>query len=546
MRIPGEILQTIKKIVVVGGGTAGWLAAASLARQLDIKSDTSTTVTLIESPDTAPIGVGEGTWPTMRQTLRKLGIDETDFIRECDASFKQGTRFVNWHQMNKDGTDASYYHSFELPRGMWQTPPGAYWQHLQADLKTPYAEAISPQPSACQANLAPKTINTPAYEGILNYAYHLDAGKFARMLCRYATQKLGVTHLRDHVTEVTLAEDGYIQALRTRANGDIRGDLFIDCSGFSSLLLDQTYQIPFQSVSDTLLVNSAVAMQVPYTSSDAPIASPTLSTAQKAGWIWDIGLQSRRGTGHVYSDNHTTAEEAELDLRRYIQKTIEESLAKGYGKLSGTHSAADFVADLDARHIKMRLGYREKVMHKNCVAIGLSAAFLEPLEASAIFLIEASCNMLAELFPRNRAMLSALEDKYNATFIQRWQRVVDFIKLHYMLSRRRDSDFWLDNLQPESVPESLQAQLEFWQHYPPSRFDMPSALEPFVRESYEFILYGMGYHTQYAKGSLPIPHLDYARENFARIAQLRSEVSQHLTGNRALLDQLREYRFASA
>ena len=539
-------MQTIKNIVIVGGGTAGWLAAASLARHLDIQNDAHTTITLVESPDTSPIGVGEGTWPTMRQTLRKIGIDETDFLRECDASFKQGTRFVNWHQVSSDHSDVSYYHSFELPRGMWQTPPGAYWQHLQSELGTAYAEAISPQPAACQANLAPKTLNTPAYEGILNYAYHLDAGKFAGMLSRYATRKLGVTHIRDHVTHVLQTEDGYIRALGTRARGEIGGDLFIDCSGFSSLLLDQTYQIPFRSVSDTLLVNSAVAMQVPYTSSDAPIASPTLSTAQKAGWIWDIGLQSRRGTGHVYSDNHMSAEEAERGLRRYIQKTIEHSLDNGHGPLSGDRSAADFVADLNARHIKMRLGYREKVMHKNCVAIGLSAAFLEPLEASAIFLIEASCNMLAELFPRNRAMLSALEQKYNATFIQRWQRVVDFIKLHYMLSRRRDSDFWLDNVQPESVPDSLQEQLEFWQHYPPSRFDLPSALEPFVRESYEFILYGMGYHTQYAQGSLPLPHLEYARDNFARIAQMRREVSSHLTSNRALLNQIREHRFPTA
>ena len=529
--------------MIVGGGTAGWLAAASLARHLDIQKDIHTTITLVESPDKSPIGVGEGTWPTMRQTLRKIGIDETEFLRECDASFKQGTHFVNWHQANSDDSDVSFYHSFELPRGMWQTPPGAYWQHLHAELGIAYAEAISPQPSACQANLAPKTLSTPAYEGILNYAYHLDAGKFAGMLSRFATRKLGVTHIKDHVTDVIQAEDGYIRALNTRASGEISGDLFIDCSGFSSLLLDQTYKIPFRTVSNTLLVNSAVAMQVPYTSSEAPIASPTLSTAQKAGWIWDIGLQSRRGTGHVYSDNHMSAEEAEFGLRRYIQKTIQHSVDNGYGPLAGHRSAEAFVADLDARYIKMRLGYREKVMHKNCVAIGLSAAFLEPLEASAIFLIEASCNMLAELFPRNRAMLSALEKKYNATFIQRWQRVVDFIKLHYMLSRRRDSDFWLDNVQPQSVPDSLQEQLEFWQHYPPSRFDLPSALEPFVRESYEFILYGMGYHTRYAQGDLPLPHLDYARENFARIAQMRGEVANHLTSNRELLNQIREYRF---
>lgn len=528
-------MKSIKRVVVVGGGTAGWLAAASLARHLSPLENTEYSVTLVESPDTPTIGVGEGTWPTMRNTLRNLGIDEFEFIRACDASFKQGTRFVNWHTVDSSGQDSSYFHSFELPRGMWPIPPGPYWHHLQEELETPYAEAISPQPAACREFLAPKSLTTPQYEATLNYAYHLDAGKFAAFLKGHARERLGVTHLLAHVESVALLDNGFIDSIATREGDRIHGDLFIDCSGFTSLLLDKTYKIPFHSVANTLLVNKAVALQVPYASTDAPINSPTLSTAQSAGWIWDIGLQSRRGTGYVYSGNHTTPEKAEHTLREYARTTFLESKTG-----ESAQASANTVDQLEARHIDLRLGYREKVFHKNCVGMGLSAAFLEPLEASAIFLIESSCNMLTELFPQHTGQLAALENKYNDVFTQRWHRVVDFIKLHYYLSRRTDSCFWRDNREVSTLPDTLKTQLEFWKHYPPSRFDMPSALEPFVRESYEFILYGMEYHADYRWGASQLPYLDKARENFHRIAKLREEIADLLPTNRSLLSQIRD------
>ena len=512
-------MSNIKDILIVGGGTAGWMAANLMAKYWHGQG---VEIALLESDQIGTIGVGEGTWPTMRSTLKRIGIDETDFIRECDVSFKQGTKFVNWHQLNEDGSNAAYHHSFELPHGHWRTSPGPYWQMLEKDLGLPYAEAISVQPHACREHFAPKTMTTPAYEGILNYAYHLDAGKFAKMLARFATEQLGVKHVQAHIEQAHLDDDGYIRSVSTREAGELHADFFVDCSGFTSLLLDKTYNIPFRSVSDTLFVNSAIAIQMPYESEDAPIASPTISTAQKAGWIWDIGLQSRRGTGHVYSDNYMSDDEAETTLRRYLGPASE---------------------NLDAKLIKMRLGYREKVFHKNCVAIGLSAAFLEPLEASAIFLIEASCNMLGELFPDSREMMSLLETKYNRSFLKRWHAVVDFIKLHYVLSGRTDSEFWIDNTNPGTVPDTLKGHLEFWAHHPPSRFELSSALEPFVRESYEFILYGMGHHSRYTPNPARLPHLDYARENFARIAQMRKEMPEHLVTNRRLLEQLQKHRF---
>ncbi|AOS97125.1 Flavin-dependent tryptophan halogenase RebH [Microbulbifer aggregans] len=315
-------MNTIKNIVIVGGGTAGWLVAASLARQLNIINDSETNITLVESPDAPTIGVGEGTWPTMRSTLKRIGIDETDFIRECDVSFKQGTQFVNWHRLHKDGSDATYFHSFELPHTQWRTSPGPYWHYLKSELNRSYADAISVQPEACRGYFAPKTMATPAYEGLLNYAYHLDAGKFAKMLAKVATEKLGVRHISAYIERARLDEDGYITSLATREKGDIKGDFFVDCSGFAGLLIDRTYEIPFRSVKDKLFVNSAIAIQMPYERPDAPISSPTLSTAQTAGWIWDIGLQARRGTGHVYSDDFISDDEAEAQLRRYPRSRL--------------------------------------------------------------------------------------------------------------------------------------------------------------------------------------------------------------------------------
>lgn len=529
--------QAITKVVVIGGGTAGWLAAASLARHLNPLKNSEYSVTLLESPDTPTIGVGEGTWPTIRHTLRNLGIDELEFIRSCDASFKQGTRFVNWSSASTGGNASSYYHAFELPRGMWPISPGPYWHYLRKELGLPYADAISPQPAACNQFLAPKSFDTPQYETVLNYAYHLDAGKFATFLKNHACEKLGATHLLAHVESVQLSDAGFITSVTTREGDKIFGDLFVDCSGFSGLLLDKTYRVPFHSVSNTLLVNKAVAMQVPYVDPDSPINSPTLSTAQAAGWIWDIGLQSRRGTGYVYSNNHTTPEVAEATLRHYAQVSLQKQSPP-----DGDHSPLEIIEQLEARHIDLRLGYREKTFHKNCVGIGLSAAFLEPLEASAIFLIEASCNMLTELFPQHSGQLAALEAKYNKVFSQRWQRVVDFIKLHYYSSHRTDGDFWFDNRAAHTLPDSLGEQLEFWRHYPPGRFDLPSSLEPFSRESYEFILYGMEQHADYQWNPSQLHHLEKARENFRRIRNLSNEVSGMLPTNRALLQHIQGCR----
>ena len=418
-----QVSKEVKRVVIVGGGSAGWLTAGLIAADHQDDAGPTLVLTLVESPAVGPIGVGEGTWPSMRDTLRRIGVSETDFIRECDASFKQGSKFVGW----VDGTPADhYYHPFTLPQGYGEADLVAQWQRAHATM--PFAELVCCQPRLCEQGRAPKQVTTPEYAAVANYAYHLDAVKVGQFLQRHCTARLGVRHIVDHVTAIEAAEDGDIAALVTGAHGRIAGELFIDCSGIASLLLGGHYGIPLLPVRDVLFNDSALAVQVPYADPDTPIASHTISTAQSAGWIWDIGLQSRRGVGHVYSSAHTTDEAAAEVLRAYVAGT------------AGAQVAAAFTP----RKLSFQPGYRECFWHRNCVAVGLSAGFVEPLEASALALVEFSAIMISEQLPVTTALMAIVAARFNDAFRYRWQRTIEFLKLHYVLSKRSDSEYWRD------------------------------------------------------------------------------------------------------
>ncbi len=439
-------------------------------------------VTLVESPDVNPIGVGEGTWPSMRDTLRKMGISETEFIRECDASFKQASRFQQWVT---GAQDDAYYHPFAFPQGYGEIDLVSGWETLAAG--EPFAAVVSPQPQLCEQGKAPKQKTTPEWAAVANYAYHLDAGKFGLFLQKFCTRNLSVRHILDHVLGVQSADNGDILALHTGSNGAIEGDLFIDCTGFSSMLLGGHYKIPFVSRNDTLFCDTALAIQVDYETGDSPIASHTISSARHAGWIWDIGLPTRRGVGHVYSSVHTTDEQAEQVLSKYLMET---------GGTPGGGAGTP-------RKIAFNPGYRASFWHRNCVAVGISAGFLEPLEASALALIEMSAAMIRDELPCSREAMAVIARRYNERFRYRWERAIDFLKMHYVLSQRTDSDFWLDNRRPESIPERLQELLELWRYRAPSRRDFYEIEEIFPAASYQYVLYGMGFrpHKRASGGS---------------------------------------------
>ena len=495
--------SSILHIVIVGGGSAGWLSAGVIAAE-----HPHLKVTVIESPDVAPIGVGEGTWPTMRDTLRKIGVSESDFFRECDAAFKQGSKFSGW----VTGQDNDYYfHPFVLPQGYGETNLAARWQERHAQV--PFADLVSFQPHLCAHGKAPKQAATPEYAAVANYGYHLDAGKFGLFLRKHCTDKLGVTYIADHVSAIHSHENGDIASLQTREHGALAGDLFIDCTGMQSLLLGKHFGIEFLSQQHVLFNDSALAIQVPDPREDSPISSQTTSTAQSAGWIWDIGLPTRRGIGYVYSSAHTSDAAAEQALHQYIGQD---------------HGAT-------ARKLSFQPGYRRQFWHRNCVAIGLSAGFIEPLEASALALVELSAAMLSDEMPATRAVMDIVARRFNEAFTYRWERVIDFLKLHYVLSRRVDSDYWRDN---RAAPARLEELLTLWRHRPPSRNDFGRIDEVFPSASYQYVLYGMGFHTEHGAGKR---HADQADGYFREAAALTSKMLAALPGNRDLIDHIKRH-----
>ena len=507
-----EASGPVQRVVIIGGGTAGWLAAAVLAARFPAGSANAKTITLVESPDIATIGVGEGTWPTMRATLATIGIAETEFLSACDASFKQGSRFDGW--CNGAPGD-SYLHPFTPPPALDPQSLIAAWQGDAPGIS--FADACSPQAALCALDLAPRQRAMADYAGAANYGYHLDAAKLAALLARHAVDRLGVAHVRDHVTEVEPDVGGDIAAVVTRGHGRVAGDLFIDCTGHAGLLIGGHYGVGWVDRSDTLFNDCALAVQVAVPTG-SPIASQTISTAHEAGWLWDIGLPTRRGIGCVYSSRHLDDDRAEAILRDYIARNA---------------SYAD-TASLAVRKLSFPTGHRAQFWVGNCLAIGLAAGFIEPLEASAIVLIELSLNSLADNFPASRAATRIHAGRFNSLFRERWDRIVEFLKLHYLLSRRTEP-YWLAHRDPASIPLRLADLVELWRDQPPSAYDFPLAEEMFPAASYQYIYYGMGGTTatdSSASGAWP-PQLDPA------IRQRARALVAAMPTNRAYLDAAR-------
>ncbi len=469
--------KTVHRIVIVGGGTAGWITAGLVAARHRRNPERRLRVVLIESPDIPIIGVGEGTWPSMRMTLQKIGLPEADLLRGCDASFKQGTQFIDWYAT---GTGHRYIHPFSFPVEYSNLNLAGFW--LSQASRIPFADFVTPQAKVIEKGLAPKQISTPEYAFNVNYGYHFDAGRFAQLLHRHAVDNLGVEYVAANVESIEAAEDGDIAAVRLDSGERVEGDLFVDCTGQRGLLIREHFEVGFVPVGDVLFNDAAIAVQVPYASPEDPIASTTHATAVANGWIWDIGLQSRRGIGHVYSTAHASEETALATIREYVSRT-----APG--------------VDLDKlqfRSIPFEPGHRRELWVRNCVAVGLSGGFIEPLEASALALIEQSASIISEQLPVTRDIMDVVAKRFNERMLYNWDRVVEFLKLHYVISARDDSQYWRDSRSETSCPEGLREKLALWQQQPPWHDDAPRVDELFPSASYQYVLYGMGFMPEYS------------------------------------------------
>lgn len=505
----------LNSVVIVGGGTAGWLTACIIAAE----HGPSASVSLVESPDIPTIGVGEGTWPSMRSTLQKIGIQEVDFLAACDASFKQGTEFRNWVYSDRSHC---YHHPFSLPAEYASLNLAEHW--LLSEVDSDFCRSVTPQGDAILADRAPKSVGVPDYAFQLNYGYHFDAGKFAALLMRHATERLGVKHILANLTAVHLDEEGAIASVDLDRAESMTGQLFVDCTGQKGLLIGDALGVPLDSLAHVLPNDRAVVTQVPYSISDNEIASATRSTAQSAGWIWDIGLQSRRGVGYVHSSAFISEDEAIDTLRDYVRASQPQLSEQ----------------DFKVRTVPFTPGKRRVFWQKNCVAIGLSAGFIEPLEASAIALIEQAATKVSEALPLDQQSMGLEAAQFNQRMHEQWDQISEFLQLHYALSQRSDSEYWRQVRSEQALLPSLKDKLARWSRHSIWHADAPRFDELFPAASYQYVFYGMQ-----GRVSQPSPHRRSFQTTIGRADAAMHDVKERkrslvasLPSNRELLSHL--------
>lgn len=493
------------RVLIVGGGSAGWIAAATLHNRLNGGRAGRVAITLVESPDTPKIGVGEATIPTMRNMLRSFGLTEAAFMNATDATFKHGIRFDGW-----SGAGTSYLHPFQRLTLPELTGVEAYW--LGSDKSVPFADLVSPQTRLIKDGLAPRRASDPDYGGTaLPYAYHMDAEMFAGLLSRQM-QAAGVAHVSGHVARVQRGPAGHVSSVILADGRQLEADLFVDCSGFAALLSPAAKTAAgWVDQSSHLLCDSAVTLRAPQTT--APRAF-TSAKALSAGWTWDIGLQSRRGRGYVYSSKHITPEEAEAELRS---------------------DAPDTPPDTPARHLHFRVGRQSAPWTGNVVAIGLAAGFVEPLESTGLYLADLAARLLCEMFPPDADETAnwALSGRFNTVMAEVHDSILDFLTLHYATAQRRDTAFWREASDPARHTATLAQSLELWAQRPPVFADFSLKFAPFLQSSHAFILLGSGWHPAKAeRGSMR------ARMSPAVAAQTL-ELTNSLPPQQEVLDEMR-------
>jgi tryptophan halogenase len=451
-------------IAILGGGTAGWLTALYLRTALGGIGDKQISIQLVESEDIGIIGVGEATVPTLRATLGTVGIPEAEFLVRANATFKNGIKFQDWEEPG-----AAFTHPFEPPSLAAGFGIAQHWVNLRNNgvPVTTFDRDIVVTPTLCDVGVGPKLWSSQPYEAPMSYAYHLDAVKFAAYLRELAIAR-GVKRTAGTVVDVSLTEDGFIGSLKTKEGATIAADLFIDCSGFAAQLIEKALNDPFVQYGD-LLCDRAVAFQIPFPEPKHPIRPYTTSTAKTAGWIWEIDLFDRMGTGYVYSSAFISDEDAEEELCR--------------------HHGVDR-AKVTARRLNMRVGRRANTWVKNCVAIGLSSGFIEPLESTGIYLIEAAVKLLIDHIGYSRPV-DALVKRYNDLMRDSYDDIKDFIVMHYVTSSRRDTPFWRAYTGDVTISERLAERLAIWDERGPMPSDINSPLGLFNFNNYAYILAGM-------------------------------------------------------
>lgn len=487
----------MRKIVIVGGGSSGWMTAAYLNGAINERGQNPVVdITVVESPTIPRISVGEATIPSINHVLGVIGIDEKTFMKATDATFKQSIKYANWHKND----DSFYHHPFSRARQGPIDFSGRDWMTSRRNI--PFMETVSAQPVLCEMGLSPKMLGTWTMGPPLKYAFHMNAQKFADFLRDFSTAR-GVKHILANMTKVNI-DDGHIKSIALESNKTIEGDIFIDCTGFKALLIGEGLGIPYDDYSQWLLCDQAIVASFDYENHFPGYVRPyTTATALSAGWIWDIPMQNRRSVGYVHSSKFTTEEAARNELIAYQNPELK---------------------NVETRLIKFSSGQRRKAWAGNCIAIGLSGGFIEPLESTGLYLSDLAAVMFAEHFPNKHDDMEALAYRFNRIISNRYYEVLDFINMHYCLSKRTDTAFWREVQKPERITERLKAKLAYWKIKSPSMADfddqafkgfdstvpLDTGMDPrppvdtaglWNHESYEAILFGMGWREEEFRNS---------------------------------------------
>ena len=512
--------QPIRNITIVGGGTSGWLAALFFATHFRGRIERGElTLRLIESDKVPIIGVGESLSPSMPETLKSLGVSEADFIRSTDATFKLGGYFVGWDR-GSDGKPTSWVNPF-----IGYTTAGPEFERFELAGRPfgsapDYARTTSPCRDAIEQRKGPRPIAQPEFQYLLRYAYHTDAARFAPFLRRLAEAR-GAEQLVDDVLDVEIDDSGFISALLLERRERLPVELVIDATGFSSVILHKKLGVGHLTYSGSLLNDRAVVTPLAH-GQEEEVEPATRSTALSAGWAFRVPLFTRTGNGYIYSSKFTSDDQAASEFVAHL----------------GPRAAG-----IEPRVIPMRVGRAERSWVKNCIALGLSAGFVEPLESTAIYSVETSLKWLLNYFP-DASFPPVLAERYNQRTAQLFDEIIDYIVLHYRLSNRSDTPYWRAQREEIEVPDTLAENLRIWKHTLPVRGDLRST-NFFDPGTYTAALFGKGF---YAGGELH-PERDLAAGEWAALTRTIDQAHRRalaaLPGHRALLTAIHEGRAAS-
>ncbi|GAB5467144.1 MAG: hypothetical protein Kilf2KO_01740 [Rhodospirillales bacterium] len=509
----------IDQVTIVGGGTSGWLTALILQSFLNRRPDQPpVAITLIESPTVPTIGVGEATVRGITNLFRQLGINEREFMRRCNATFKLAAEFEGW-SLDEAGKPVYFLHPFNFPQPLDGVNPAYHFLRYGSINGKKAAEGLTWNQAIITHKKGPRPLGGKDYEAVVSYAYHLDAALFGPFLRETAIER-GVTRIEDDVTGGEVDERGHVTALHLERNGEHPVKLVVDCTGFRSIIMQGLLDERFLPYSQHLLCDRAMPMQIPMPE-DRPLPSATRATGLSGGWVFRVPLAERIGTGYIYSSRFKSDDEARAELIAHLRKV---------GDLTPE------MEDPEPRVIPMKTGRTKRAWVGNCIAIGLSNGFVEPLEATAIYMVESASRWLLNYFP-DEGVNPVYAEAFNRRIDGLFDEIRDFLSMHFVTGNRPEP-FWEAARAPGVAPERLMEQLRLWKETLPSDQDM-FYKGLFGEWNYLFCLWEKGFFDRESYPLTPMTSLETWQRFDRNMQKNAQDLLRALPDHRQLLNEIR-------